>query len=83
MKAQEFRPGARVALNEASGNPGRMAFVLYPSNVSDELIVRFDGFAYNSRVPAANFEVLPDVAFRQYDHMTGHDICPGCRPELS
>lgn len=82
MKAQEFRPGARVALNAASGNPGRLAFVLYASNTSDDLVVRFDGFAYNTIVPAGDFDVLPDVAFRQYDFMTGRDACKSCQPEL-
>lgn len=79
MKALEFTPGARVELGEGSGNPGRKAFVLFPSNVTDELLVRFDGFAYNSLVPANRFVLLDDEPFRPYNYMTGRDECNSCR----
>jgi hypothetical protein len=58
-----FKPGTRI---EVIAVPGRMGFVLYRSNVSEEMVVRFDGFAYNTVVPAdpARYAVHPDEPFR-------------------
>jgi hypothetical protein len=61
-----FKPGNRVQLNELSGNPGRLAFVLFESNTNaGEFLVRFDGFAYNTLIRANTLELLPDEPFRE------------------
>lgn len=61
----DLTPGARVELNEASGNPGRKAFFLFASNTEPGLVVvRFDGFAYNSITKADYLIALPDEPFR-------------------
>lgn len=60
-----FKPGMRVELNKASGNPGRKAFVLCESNTEpDTALVRFDGFVYNSLTKTSYLTALPDEAFR-------------------
>jgi hypothetical protein len=57
----EFKPGSRLRQNDS----GRLAFMLFTSNTdSREIIVRFDGFAYNTLVRSDRFTVLPDEPFR-------------------
>jgi hypothetical protein len=54
-------PGDRV--RETSS--GRLAFLLYESNVDDRLmLVRFDGSDFNTLVTKNLFEVLPSAPFR-------------------
>jgi hypothetical protein len=74
------KPGNRVELDENSGNEGRKAFVLYVCEDSD-LMVRFDGFAYNSRVPADRFRLLPDEPFRPDDDWDEAAARPADEPE--
>jgi hypothetical protein len=64
--AQSIRPGARFQLNESSGNTGRKGFVLYASNTEpDKVVVRFDGFAYNTITDTYRLDILPDEPFRE------------------
>jgi len=61
----EIKPGSRFQLHERSGNQGRKGFVLFLSNMNTtDLMVRFDGFAYNSVTKRDWIEILPDEAFR-------------------
>ena len=61
----EIKPGSRFQLNERSGNQGRKGFVQFLSNMDEiEVMVRFDGFAYNSVTKRDWIEILPDEAFR-------------------
>jgi hypothetical protein len=65
----EIAPGARFELNVASDNPGRKGFVLFRSNTHpDKVLVRFDGFAYNSLTRAEWLHILPDEAFREIEY---------------
>jgi hypothetical protein len=60
-----FEPGDRFELNEKSGNQGRKGFVLRHKNTnSSKVLVRFDGFAYNSWTNYGYMKHLPDEAFR-------------------
>lgn len=47
-------------------NSKRLAFVLYLSNTSNDMVVRFDDFTYNSLVRADEsvYAILPDEPFR-------------------
>jgi hypothetical protein len=54
------KPGSRIIQAQSK----RLGFVLFASNTSNDLVVRMDGFAYNSLIPADRFLVLPDEAFR-------------------
>lgn len=65
---KHITPGARYELNERSGNPGRKGFVLIVNPIDRyEVLVRADGFAYNSITPNHWITVLPDEPFRPMD----------------
>jgi len=58
-----FNPGDRFENTRSN----RKGFVLFLSNTSLDMVVRFDGFAYNTVVPAdpSTFRKLPAEAFRK------------------
>lgn len=68
-------PGMRFKLNASSGNPGRTGFVLYESNTDpDSVLVRFDGFAYNSLTKTSYLVQLPDIDFQLGKSMSARDL---------
>jgi len=61
-----FEPGDRFELNDRSGNSGRKGFVLRHENTNPtKVLVRFDGFAYNSWTNCEYMTHLPDEPFRE------------------
>lgn len=60
-----FVPGTRFELNEQSGNEGRKGFILFTSNTDlQSVLVRFDGFVYNSLTKADYIRTLAPEPFR-------------------
>jgi hypothetical protein len=60
-----YEPGDRFELNEQSGNPGRKGFVLRCKSTNPTtVLVRFDGFAYNSWTDTSYMVQLPAEPFR-------------------
>jgi hypothetical protein len=60
VATMQTKPGSRLEQRDSH----RMAFMLYASNTSNDIVVRFDGFIYNTLVPADRFIVRPDEPFR-------------------